>query len=378
MSEQLLSINSKKISYKVTVQTAPIKVLMLPDCRAANPYQTLLARAIEQQGAIVCFPQGYRRGLPLLREVLAQRVNIIHLHWILPYIKGQHSWQKALYGIKLLIDIFLVQRLGVRVIWTVHNQVTHDTPFPKLEIWVRRQLAKQVDRIILHNAATLESIAQTYGISPAKAQVIPHGHYRDVYSSKISSTDARRSLGLPLTGNIYLSLGLLRPYKGIEQLLTLWREHPEMAAGNTLLIAGKAGSAYAEELQKLTADLPSVVLMPEFIESERIHLFFSAATFAVLPYRNILNSGSLILAMSYGVPVIAPRLGNIPESLGAADQLLYNADDQWGLLGVLKQSLDADERSLSQHVVEACDRLGWDEIGRRTKQLYDEVLNANG
>ncbi len=347
---------------------------MLPDCREANPYQMLLAKIIEQQDAIVHFPKGYRRGLPLLRAVLAERqVKVLHLHWILPYTKGQHRWQKALYGIKFLIDVSLVQRLGVRVVWTVHNQVTHDTPFPKLEMWVRRRLAKQVDRIILHNTATLESIAQTYGISPAKAQVIPHGHYRDVYSPKISSTDARRSLGLPLTGNVYLSLGLLRPYKGIEQLLTLWREHPKITTGNTLLIAGKAGSAYAEELQKLIADLPSIILMPEFIESDRIHLFFSAATFTVLPYRNILNSGSLILAMSYGVPVIAPRLGNIPESLGKADELLYDADDDMGLLGALKQSLDVDRRSLSQQVVEACDRLGWDKIGKKTMFLYRQV-----
>jgi beta-1,4-mannosyltransferase len=353
------------------MQSSPLTVLMLPDCREANPYQSLLASAIEQQGAIVHFPKGYRRGLPLLRAVLAQRVDILHLHWILPYIKGQHYWQKVLYGTKLWVDIFLVQRLGVRVIWTVHNQVTHDTQFPQLEQWIRRRIAHQVDRLILHHQST--PIAQLYSISPNKTQVIPHGHYRDVYPPKIESTDARRSLGLPLTGNVYLSLGLLRPYKGIEQLLTLWREHPEIATGNTLLIAGKAGSAYAEELQKLTADLPSVVLMPEFIESDRIHLFFSAATFAVLPYRNILNSGSLILAMSYGVPVIAPRLGNIPESLGSADQLLYDADDQWGLLGALKQSLDVDRRSLSQQVVEACDRLGWGEIGKKTMFLYSQV-----
>jgi beta-1,4-mannosyltransferase len=356
------------------MQSSPLTVLMLPDCREANPYQSLLASAIEQQGAIVHFPKGYRRGLPLLRAVLAQRVNILHLHWILPYIKGQYYWQKVLYGIKLWVDIFLVQRLGVRVIWTVHNQVTHDTQFPQLEQWIRRRIAHQVDRLILHHQST--PIAQLYSISPNKTQVIPHGHYRDVYPPKVESTDARQSLGLPLTGNVYLSLGLLRPYKGIEQLLTLWREHPETATGNTLLIAGKADSAYAEELQKLTADLPSVVLMPEFIESDRIHLFFSAATFAVLPYRNILNSGSLILAMSYGVPVIAPRLGNIPESLGSADQLLYDADDQWGLLGALKQSLDVDRRSLSQQVVEACDRLGWDEIGEKAMFLYSQVIGS--
>jgi beta-1,4-mannosyltransferase len=173
-----------------------------------------------------------------------------------------------------------------------------------------------------------------------------------------------------------LSLGLLRPYKGIEQLLKFWRAHPVISAHNTLLIAGKASPSYIAKLQELIADLPTVVLMPEFVADERIHLFFSAASFAVLPYQNILNSGSLLLAMSYGVPVIAPRLGNIPESLGTAAQLLYDAEDETGLLKALKNSLCADEQLLSRQVIEACDRLGWDEIGEKTVYLYSQVVNS--
>jgi glycosyltransferase involved in cell wall biosynthesis len=350
-----------------------LKVLMLPDCRDANPYQALLARSVESSDVEVIFPQGYKRIFPLFRAVLGQRTNVIHLHWILPYIKGRYKWQKLLYSLKLLLDIALVQKLGVRVVWTVHNQITHDTPHPQLELWLRRRLAQQVDRLILHSSTTSDSIVHTYRVSPTKAQVIPHGHYREVYPAQIDRAEARRSLGLPTTGNLYLSLGLLRPYKGVESLITLWREHPEIVAGNTLLIAGKASSAYAQELKKLTAGLPGVVFIPEFIENDRIHLFFSAATFTVLPYRNILNSGSLILAMSYGVPVIAPRLGSISESLGKADGLLYDAEDEMGLLKALKLSLEIDQRSLSQQVVEACDRLGWEEIGGKTKQIYEDV-----
>jgi beta-1,4-mannosyltransferase len=345
-----------------------LKVLMLPDCRDANPYQALLATAIEQQGATVHFPKGYRRGLPLLRAVMAERVEILHLHWILPYLKGRYHWQKALYGIKLLADVFMVQRLGVQVIWTVHNQVTHDAPFPELEQQIRRRLAHQVDRLILHNQST--PIAQIYGVSPNKIQAILHGHYRDAYPPKIDSTAARRLLGLPLTGHIYLSLGLLRPYKGIEQLLSLWRDHPEIATGNTLLIAGKASPSYAAELQKQAADLPSVVLMPDFVANDRIHLFFSAASIAVLPYKKVLNSGSLILAMSYGLPVIASKLGSISEYLDTATQLLFEPEDETGLLKAMVLATQTDLEDLRQRTVQACDRLDWNLLGKQSFQVY--------
>ncbi|PSB67630.1 group 1 glycosyl transferase, partial [filamentous cyanobacterium CCP1] len=70
---------------------------MLPDNRQANPYQTLLEQSLKKQGVDVYFPQGYRRGLPLLREIAftQQQYDLIHLHWILPYLKGKSCFARG-------------------------------------------------------------------------------------------------------------------------------------------------------------------------------------------------------------------------------------------------------------------------------------------
>jgi beta-1,4-mannosyltransferase len=357
----------------VSTQTS---VLMLPDNRDANPYQALLAKSLKANGVDVNFSSGYRRVLPLLREVIAssRRDNIIHLHWIVPYLKGKHRLLKTIYAIKFLLDVALVKLAGVKIIWTIHNRVNHESRFPGIELWVRRNLVKLVDGIILHNHATVEAIAQEYQFSPQKASVILHGHYRDIYQSPVTQSIARQKLNLPPQGYIFLNLGLLRAYKGIETLIDIWSQNQDVFLGHTLLIAGKAESNYASQLQQKIADIKGIVLIPEFIDEADIHLFFSAATVVVLPYQNILNSGSLILAMSYGLPVIAPRIGSIPEYLGNADKLLYQPDDSFGLFKSLEMSLKTDLQQLSQDAIKACDRLDWQMIANTTQLAYKQVL----
>jgi beta-1,4-mannosyltransferase len=356
-----------------------MQVLMMPDYRADNPYQALLERALQNLGAKVSFPIGYRRILPLYRAVTDQidKVDIIHLHWLGPYLKGNSRLSRWFYAVKLLIDIYILQMSGVKVIWTVHNLISHDTKHAYLELWVRRRLAKTVNQLIVHNHSSKEAVVKLYRAADASVSVIPIGDYKDVYSPPIDAMEARKRLGFPTTGNIYLWQGILRPYKGVESLLNIWSAHEEILAGHTLVIAGQAfDTTYGESISQIAALIPGVHLQLKFIEDDRMHLFFSAATVVVLPFTQILTSSSLVLAMSYAKPVIAPRLGGIPETLEDADWLLYDPHDEQGLLHALKNSMDIDLQALGQVVSQMCDRMGWDEIASKTYQLYKSVLEA--
>ncbi|MBW4518932.1 MAG: glycosyltransferase [Scytolyngbya sp. HA4215-MV1] len=355
----------------------PIHVLMMPDYRADNPYQTLLEKALQTQDIQVHFPWGYRRILPIFRMVkgIQPAVSVLHFHWFTPYMKGKRKLVRLVYTIKFLIDILITRFLGVKVVWTVHNLRSHNTEFAGLDIWINRQMAKLADRIIVHHDSTLAQIVQTYRFDAAKAEVIPHGHYRDVYCPAIAALEARQALGLPLIGRVYLHLGMIRPYKGIEFLLQTWQENHSQMAEATLLIAGKAlDNDYKLQLTQKIAETEGVQYYPEFVKAGEIHTFFSAADIVVLPFQDILTSGSLILAMSYGKPIIAPTLGGIPETLGSADGLLYDPSDPEGLLKALRRSTQVDLSQLAQLTEIACDRLDWQEIGRKTGELYQKLL----
>ena len=358
---------------------ASLRVLMAPDYRGDNPYQALLSDALAQQGVTVEFPQGYRRGLPLWRALQGGKVpfDILHLHWLDPYLKGETAAVKALYCLKFLLDVLLVRWQGAALVWTIHNEIPHEARFPRLERWTRQALVRLAPALVVHLPSHRDWLARQYGSAADKAAVIPHGHYRLVYPAAVPQAEARAALELPQTGLIYLNLGMLRPYKGIEPLLSAWEQVPAERADATLLIAGKAQDpAYGQQLVDCAAGMAGVQLREGFIPSERIHLYYSAADVVVLPLQRILISGSLILAMSYGKPIIAPRLPAATETLGSADWLLYHPDDGNGLYRVLAQSQQVDLEALSQLVIQACDRLDWSSIGRQTYQLYCQCCHG--
>ncbi|NJL19686.1 MAG: glycosyltransferase [Leptolyngbyaceae cyanobacterium SM1_3_5] len=352
--------------------TLPVQVLMMPDYRVENPYQTLLADALQQQVSVY-FPTGYRRIFPIFRAIkdCAFPIQALHLHWINPYNKGGNWLKRSIYSLKFLTDILITRLSGVKVVWTIHNRLSHEAQFSGLELWTIRQLVKLVDRIIVHHQAARSELAKLYQFNPDKATVVPHGHYRTIYEEAIDRAEAKAILGLPPTGKIYLNLGMLRPYKGIERLLEVWRDHPEITANHTLLIAGKPlDDAYEQQLVKQVAATKGAVLHPGFVKDNSIPVYFSAADVVILPFENILTSGSLVLAMSYSKPIIAPRLGSIPETIGTADWLLYEADEEQGLLRAIEKSTEVNLNELERLTGEMGDRLSWDSIAHKTAQLY--------
>lgn len=352
-----------------------MQVLMMPDYRADNPYQSLLVEAMSSAGINVQFPQGYRRVFPIWRSIKQSKPSfgVLHLHWTNPYLKGETYWAKLIYAIKFLIDIWLVKESGVRVVWTVHNLISHDSHFPRLERWVHCQLVRKCDRIIVHHQDARAGVIKQYLASPEKISTIPHGHYRTTYDPAINKLVARQRLRLSPTDRIYLTFGMLRPYKGIETLLGIWQLGQVKKA--TLLIAGKPENEdYGQIISSAASQTERTILHDRYIEEIDIPIYFSAADVVVLPFKTISTSGSLLLAMSYGIPVIAPRLGGIPETLGKADWLLYDPRDDQGLLHALKDSLEVDLAALGELVKIECDQVGWDAIAKKTHQLYESVV----
>ena len=347
------------------------RILMIADYRSDNPCQQLLAEGLLEQGKQVKFPKGYQRVLPVTRASLDHApIDVLHLHWPGPYLKGQTWAVKVVYAVKLLVDLFCVRQQGIRIVWTVHNKVSHDTDVPELELWVRRGVARLADRLIVHDEATRREVAKTYRIPAAKIHVIPHGHYRDVYGDSVPKAEAREALDVPQMGRVFLNFGMLRPYKGIETLLDVWpvyqRDHP----ADTLLIAGKpVDPEYGQALKSQVQSCPNTILEDRFIPDEDVHLYFSAADAVILPFRQITTSGSMLLAMSYDAPIIAPRMTSLEKTLQPATVLLYEEGD---LLSTLRKSQHINLEGLAQKTKEACDELSWEGIADDTISVYED------
>lgn len=354
-------------------QEKRLSILMMPDYRQDNPYQMLLAQALEQPKITISFPVGYKRIFPLYRQIKNQStpVHILHLHWLSPYLKGENALVKLIYGLKFLLDVYIVKKNKIKIIWTIHNLTDHNAKFPEIEKVIKQFFLYFVDHAIVHSEAAKTMVLETYRFNPEKVAVIPHGHYRDVYPEAIAQREARQQLNLPLNFKIFLNFGMIKPYKGIESLLEIWGKYTDISEEAYLLVVGRAlDEAYGQKITQQIATIKNGKFINEFIPDDQLHLYFSAADVIVLPFNRILTSGSLLLAISYGKPVIAPKCDNLSETLEDAGEFLYDNASQDGLLEKIHASINANLDNLAEKTYRVGDRLSWSNIAVQTIKTY--------
>jgi glycosyltransferase involved in cell wall biosynthesis len=168
---------------------------------------------------------------------------------------------------------------------------------------------------------------------------------------------------------VFLFIGQVRGYKGVEELLSVFAALD--APDARLIIAGRPNKKQTRlTVEAAVAGDPRISCALEVIPDDRMQVYLRGADAVVLPYRDVLTSGSAILAMTFGQPVIAPAIGCLPESLGSEGTILYAADDPDALADALRTALTIDLGVLGQRAAAHAATLSWKPIARRTAELY--------
>jgi len=248
-------------------------------------------------------------------NVILKNYDILHIHW--PSIDS-NLWYKAI--IKFLIKCFIlfyVKLRKVKIVWTVHNIESHDIN-NKFCTWIDSKymnlFVKKIDAIISLSCSGEELVINKYPqLVKVKKYVCYHGHYKDYYKKKTATRlSSREHLQLPKEQFLILFFGMLRPYKNIISLINVFNECGVNNVG--LVIAGKARSkAYKRRIIEAIGLSPSIYFFDKHVSDGDLKYFFIASDLVVLPFVQILNSGSAILSLSFSRPVVVPNLGAMPE-----------------------------------------------------------------
>jgi beta-1,4-mannosyltransferase len=350
-----------------------LRVLFVPDFSSSNPYQRLLADALADEGVdVVRFPAPGRDPLPLVRAWLQRgRPPVVHLHWTHVYLGGAGA-PGTIERARFDWQLRTLKRLGVRLVWTIHNLGAHDSALGSAERTVHRDLFLRADAVIAHCAAAADAAAQCYGLSAverARISVIPHGNYIDVYPGDVQRAEARARLGVLSGVRLLAFVGAIRPYKGLEALIASFRAIPNPAA--QLLICGDPRPASeGEALVIAAAGDPRIRIDLRFVPADELPVILAAADAVVLPFRDVLTSGSAVLAMSHGRALVAPRMGCLPELIPDAGGLLYDADAPGGLRAALEIALTSDLSEIGRRNFARARELAWGPIAAATARLY--------
>jgi glycosyltransferase involved in cell wall biosynthesis len=329
-----LQIPDPKTPRRVTYKRRGPRVFFWPDYSRYNPYQRLLYASARDKAEFI------GADIDTALHVLSADPGdpgktSFHLHWLNKVTSQAHSKEeaKAQAG-SFLTTLQSFKGLGGRLIWTVHNVLSHDTPWPEAETALAQGIIALADHVHLHSAASLQETSSAFTIPKEKLTILPHGNYAGWYPEYISRGQARAALGLSATDDVILVPGQIRPYKGVGDLIAATRSVLHERPNARLLIAGQmSDDVHAALLSAAGRDAQNQLrLINRFVDDAELQLFFGAADFAVLPYRRVLTSGSLILALGFGVPVVVPEVGMTRQVIaGSKAGLLCNAADGMAL-----------------------------------------------
>jgi len=326
-----------------------------------NPYCDLLYRALAEAGAKI---EDAAELSPSWIWRNRREVAVLHLHWPEFYYRGTNGTVTVRDVVAFVFDIALALALGYRVVWTVHNQLPHEAQrVDRFIYWFLRYTTQTV----AHCAAARDLIGPTRR-EPA---IIPHGHYIGWYPDTLSREAARARLDLERSNKVLVCFGQVRAYKGVEDLVHAF--HKVSDPNLRLVIAGRpASTADARALEEIVRSLDDnrLQLHLRYIPDDEVQVFFRASDFVVLPYRNVLTSGAAMLALSFGRPLIAPRLGCLRELASQGCALDYDPQIPGALEETIRTAARINATLLGQRSRKTAEALGWERIARAYARVY--------
>lgn len=351
-------------------------IFVFPDYRRDNPYQELMYGAL--RGPFVVRYGDVSSALEHLRRAGPAGRTTLHLHWEDAVYRRERSARRARAACRdFLTALETFVDLGGRVLWTVHNETSHEAPYADLHRELATELAALSDRIHFHTVRSAARFVRNRIVDPEKVVVAPHGNYVTAYTrlpEPSGQTQARRALGLPLDGLCVLLFGRLSAYKGAAELIETVEalRDPRLF----LLIAGRQIDPLDRLLGRLTSSVRDRIhVIDGFVPTHTTPTVLAAADFVALPYQRSLTSGTMMLALSMGRPVIAPNDDHPMETIeDGATGFLYRRDAAGGLRHALERALAApDPASMRREALDAAHRYDWRTTANVLAGAYHEL-----
>lgn len=345
-------------------------------------YQDLLYRDIEASGIRVRYTRGPTPSQTLnilLAPALliwhrARGSCILHIHWIyqfsLPWAPRKR-WARQFMEWWFSLYLLTAQSVGYVIVWTAHDLLPHEQVFAD-DSRARDLLLSKAKAVIALSESTA---AELRALGARLVRVIPIGPYADRYPVALTRKEARASLGFSDDDVVVALIGRIEEYKGADLLLLAVAQLPESSRIKLLIAGFCPDQGYREKVSRLISETQGkTVSRLEWVPDEDLARYFQATDIAVFPFREITNSASLLLAQSFGKPIVIPNLPTLADiPSGAAIRF----DPGVGpLLEALKEAegLSAsDYRDMSAAGLAWATRFDWTNVARETIETYKEA-----
>jgi beta-1,4-mannosyltransferase len=343
-----------------------------PETGVGNPYEALLNGALERAGVVL------ERTEITHRAAFLTDASAVVLAW------PEYLFQKKRTGFSRIVRahlgvwavvllVAILKARCVRVVFFVHNERPHDPAAPRVQTWIIRWLLKVSDVVVVHSMWAARRV-QALGASSDRVVVIPHGNYISTLAPRVvDRPQIRASYGFSDDTRVLLAFGQMRGYKRLEALARDLAES-DLERICVWIVGTPVEERVIDEILVALASHPRmsarVRVDARDIPDDEVADLLTAADVALFNQETIFTSGSLVLALSAGLPVVAPANGSAPEVVGPGAGELVGADVT--LVEAVRRVLVADAGVSRDAALNSARRLRWDDAARElVTRLWD-------
>src|SRR5271156_6772 len=282
------------------------------------------------------------------------------------------------------VGLLKIAETSMPVVATVHHPITRDRVLdlaaarwwrkPSVRRWygflkMQERVARSIPELLTVSSSSASDITTDFGVHPDQLHVVPLGVDTGMFAP---SKEPR------IPGRIIAIASADRPIKGV---------------GHLLHAVAKLRTEHDLELQlvaKLEPNGPTEKLIAELGISDIVHIsnglsdaelarLFASAEIACVPSLYEGFSLPAVEAMASGTPIVASRVGALPEVLGTdgACAELVPAADVEALSRMLGALLDSPERRRSLGKAgraRAVSVFSWEAVAAQTAQIYERAI----
>lgn len=280
------------------------KLLITSDFYSQNSYVKNIATPLMNSCEMVCDVSSFWSS--------SLRFDIVHIQWPEELFHWQPISHDDITRLKTRLDYW--KSKGVKLVATRHNTLPHGGGKYDAELY---KLVYSISNAIIHLG---DFSHKNLKINHSENIVIPHVNYHNLYED-INQQKARKKIGFPEKGRVFLSFGIIRDINEEQQIIKAFQaiksKEDYLYICNSKLFRKKP-SFLKKPIQRLNYHLSKRVFKFKnvFFFRKRIHnkdlkYFFNAADVIISPRMETLNSGVVFMGFSFSKIVIGPNVGNV-------------------------------------------------------------------
>lgn len=357
--EHALCTALKHVSPNIVVLATPYNQGVYSPCykvkRLLRFSSTYKSRFIKLLKAV----EGVFNYIYLIFHFLFNKYQVVHFQW-LPFLEyvGLEKYFLALYRLILPKTKFIL---------TQHNTFPHDSTIQQKNIYRNRfsQIKKYFDKFIVHTESSKSVLNVEFEVPCDNIEVVYHGIFMPDKMPIKTTTNKRLK---------FLMFGIQSYYKGTDLLVDAISGLPEDVRNKIeVTIAGKTEEKLLLEKYSLASSL-GINWESRFFDDIELNQLIVDADVLLFPYRNISQSGALLLALAFGKPMIVSKLPSFIETLkGFPDGAFIDVESVESLRNAIVKHVNGQINVFNElKIIEILQqKFSWENSAKKTLELYN-------